>query len=994
MKKLLTLLVFLATTVGAMAQLTGTWSNTKTGQANTTVVYASLSISNTTDVVYGGLFTIAAFVGEAGQEDCRLVFLDNDGTIMKTFHPEGAMVDVQYLALQIPGNYGSTDDDGKPITFMIKKVGSDEIYKLTSSTAITYRAGDGNAYGAPSAPVELSVTLPTSYSLPTSFDVGVGKTVNVRDKITVSPEGAAVPLNAWAIEGPTNGEATLSGDILTGVSVYSNATLKLLKQDGTELTSCKFNVVQYATAVNIATTSFQVNKGDKDNLTKFMQNKLSTKSYSLDPANSVNGVEWEIESSEYITTMDGWEPIKVGTTRIRPYIYVDGVETYPAGDAWITVEIVTPVTSASLNWDSPSAVVNFKCNVGDDIYNRIASRVTILPSDAGQEYTITVPDAANSQYFTISDKSIVVNSAPATATSINLRVTPTGLNGSNFAFDVPVSIDNWATTLAKVKDGVAFTSTMSASTVQQGIINNVTYGPTGTGPNITFTAPGPWLDLHYYAGVGGRGDISTEDGDLALSLDPGEHTVTATLTYPDYSNYYGDESTITNATKTVTFTVTISAGLLGFDITVTPDATDPTKGTITLQPNPSSAVYDISDYTMSLQDDNSYTGWTVMTFSPALTTAGLTYDYTGALPGKYTFNVSKGDARFGTKQFTVPAVVSLASGWQWKSNPFGAISTADAMKTFFTTNLVEARTYTQLLFNDPSWGIVGSMLDNTLAEGQMYKAKMSAAATSYLEGADGETPITKTLQWQLHPGWNWVGSPFLYNHRFSTALSSTGVVNGMIIVSKADGSIEYNGTAWEGSLSLLKAGEGYLVYNPGTSAVTLTSTGNEGALGQGNESASARNRAPMTGVWEYDHSRFASNMTIVAEMPQLEDADHYTIGAFVDGECRGEGSFINGHAFITVHGESGEQVNFRLYNEMTGEYFDIDQTVKSQTRVGSLSNPMTMTSHEFATGISVVRQENAGATESYDLSGRKVDGSSKGVSLKRMADGTFRKVMK
>ena len=114
----------------------------------------------------------------------------------------------------------------------------------------------------------------------------------------------------------------------------------------------------------------------------------------------------------------------------------------------------------------------------------------------------------------------------------------------------------------------------------------------------------------------------------------------------------------------------------------------------------------------------------------------------------------------------------------------------------------------------------------------------------------------------------------------------------------------------------------------------------------------------------------------------------------MNGECRGEGSFINGHAFITVHGESGEQVNFRLYNEMTGEYFDIDQTVKSQTRVGSLSNPMTMTSHEFATGISVVRQENAGATESYDLSGRKVDGSSKGVSLKRMADGTFRKVMK
>ena len=990
MKKLLTLLVLLATTVGAMAQLNGTWSNTKTGNASSTVVYAKLSVSNTNYALYAGKFTIAAFVGEAGQEDCRLVFDDNDGNIKTT---NGGVI---YLAMQIPGNYGSTDDSGKPITFMIKTAGTDEIYKLTSSTAITYRAEGDGAYGAPSDPVVLSVALPTSYSL-SNFDVGVGKTVNIRDKITVNPAGSAVPQNAWNIGGISNGEATLSGDELTGVSVISGATLRMVyqvpnSQDVVTLASCTFNVVQYATAVNIATTTFQVNKGDKDNLTKFMQNKLSTKSYSLDPANSVNGVEWEIESSEYITTMDGWEPIKVGTTHIRPYIYVDGVETYPAGDAWITVEIVAPVTNAYLNWDSTDKIV--KCNVGDDIYDRIASRVKIEPNDAAQSFTITVGDDVDEQYFTISEKSIKIIKAPATATQVGLFVTPTGVNGSAKQFVVWVSIDNWASTLAKVKDALSYTSTTAASTVQQGIINNVTYGPTGTGPNITFTAPGPWLDLHYYAGAGGRGDISTEDGDLALSLTPGEHTVTATLTYPDYSNYYGDATTITNATKTVTFTVTISAGLLGFDITVTPDATDPTKGTITLQPNPSSAVYDISDYTMSLQDDNSYTGWTVMTFSPALTTAGLTYNYTGALPGKYTFNVKKGDASFGTKQFTVPAVVSLASGWQWKSNPFGAISTADAMKAFFTTNLVEARTYTQLLFNDPSWGIVGSMLDNTLAEGQMYKAKMSAAATSYLEGADGETPITKTLQWQLQPGWNWVGSPFLYNHRFSTALSSTGVVSGMIIVSKADGSIEYNGTAWEGSLSLLKAGEGYLVYNPGTSAVTLTSTGNEGALGQGNESASARNRAPMTGVWEYDHSRFASNMTIVAEMPQLEDADHYTIGAFVDGECRGEGSFINGHAFITVHGESGEQVTFRLYNEMTGEYFDIDQTVKSQTRVGSLSNPMTMTSHEFATGISVVRQDNAGATESYDLSGRKVDGSSKGVSLKRMADGTFRKVMK
>ena len=165
-------------------------------------------------------------------------------------------------------------------------------------------------------------------------------------------------------------------------------------------------------------------------------------------------------------------------------------------------------------------------------------------------------------------------------------------------------------------------------------------------------------------------------------------------------------------------------------------------------------------------------------------------------------------------------------------------------------------------------------------------------------------------------------------------------------------------------------------------------------MAQGDEtSAGARRRTSHTTVWEYDHTRFANNMTMVVRMPDLKDSEQYTIGAFVNGECRGEGSFENGLGFITVHTDGGEQVTFRLYNELTGEYFDIDQTVQTQNRIGSLSAPMVMTSEQVVTGISELHQQNTGVAERYDLSGRKVIDSGKGVSLQRMTDGKVVKVV-
>ena len=161
---------------------------------------------------------------------------------------------------------------------------------------------------------------------------------------------------------------------------------------------------------------------------------------------------------------------------------------------------------------------------------------------------------------------------------------------------------------------------------------------------------------------------------------------------------------------------------------------------------------------------------------------------------------------------------------------------------------------------------------------------------------------------------------------------------------------------------------------------------------QGDET-SAGARAKSRSVWHYDHSQFAGNMTMVASFSDLENPEEYTIGAFVDGECRGEGSFDRGLAFITVHTDGGEEVTFRLHNELTDEYFDIDQTVVSRMRIGSVKAPMQLTSNSVVTGIATVGR-SASNVESYDLNGRAVDGNAKGITIRKMQDGTVKKVVR
>ena len=623
--------------------------------------------------------------------------------------------------------------------------------------------------------------------------------------------------------------------------------------------------------------------------------------------------------------------------------------------------------------------------MGDDIYQRLADRVVILPEDVvDKTFTIGFGEDSDENMFTIGIESIVAKKAGETT----LVITPKGIDGEDYWIKVFIEVFNPAKTISAVEKPLIIDSQTSLDEAGADIYENITFGPAGSEPDGEIVA----LDGGVFEGSG-----SFESMDFIISspeeLVSGETTVRATLRWNDYSSYDGTDETIVEQTASVEFVVNIIDVLQSLGITITPDSDDPTKGTITLTPYPDTAVFSWDDYGVGFEND-AYGDWEALTITPK--DNGI-YDFVASLPGVWRIYVVGGGFTPNSSYSTlvVPAKVSLQSGWQWKSNNWGTVY-GNEVTDFFGENLIEARTYNDLLYNDPEWGFWGSMMDydpnmqifGGIEQDQMYKVKMKAAKDSYI--SDGG--ILEYPGEFLFPGWNWVGSPYFYDRTIEHAFDDLDVTDGLVIVSKAEGQIEMADGEWSGNLKLIRKGQGYYVYNPDADGIWLSFNAEVGKMEQGDET-SAGARAKSRSVWHYDHSQFAGNMTMVASFSDLENPEEYTIGAFVDGECRGEGSFDRGLAFITVHTDGGEEVTFRLHNELTDEYFDIDQTVVSRMRIGSVKAPMQLTSNSVVTGIATVGR-SASNVESYDLNGRAVDGNAKGITIRKMQDGTVKKVVR
>jgi hypothetical protein len=189
---------------------------------------------------------------------------------------------------------------------------------------------------------------------------------------------------------------------------------------------------------------------------------------------------------------------------------------------------------------------------------------------------------------------------------------------------------------------------------------------------------------------------------------------------------------------------------------------------------------------------------------------------------------------------------------------------------------------------------------------------------------------------------------------------------GDLILSKNSGLAALKNGEWENDFTL-EPNTGYMVYHNGEEiSADLPGRfdmpqGRFVAMERGiNESGNTTKSLTLNGsVWNYDASRFANTMAVIGKLEMNDVAEDYTIGAFVGDECRGEGKVVNGTAYITVAGEGGEEVSFRLYNKWNGQYSNVDTKLAFTDLAGSVKSPVTL-SAPIVTGIDDVEMGNQG----------------------------------
>lgn len=324
------------------------------------------------------------------------------------------------------------------------------------------------------------------------------------------------------------------------------------------------------------------------------------------------------------------------------------------------------------------------------------------------------------------------------------------------------------------------------------------------------------------------------------------------------------------------------------------------------------------------------------------------------LVGEYTISVYYDNEEiqsdeadiYGCTVYVNAEVSFNPNGWDWIYVP-GSVENLDALNVDENNKVIEIRSQTGMLYNDPEYGFFGDIFGLGSWDG-MYKIKSSFAdeSLSFINAGPYWEESYKTLR----RGYNWIG----YTQQWDMTLDEFNLSiewgyntfsEGDFILSK-DGFLIYDSELqmWISADDnfMFEVGKGYIYYaaeQPQMECMTFFS--HQYIVPEAARTKARRAKAQQESVWQYDASQFADNMGIVAELKNVDIPANYTIGAFVDGECRGKGKIVKGNiALINVAGKAGETVTFRLHNEMTGEYSDIKESAAYSMMAGSLATPL------------------------------------------------------
>ena len=665
----------------------------------------------------------------------------------------------------------------------------------------------------------------------------------------------------------------------------------------------------------------------------------------------------------------------------------------------VTVKIIQPVERMTPNYDE------IRLRVGDELTQYLPYTYTIYPEnatdkEAGISYGISSEDGILQRN---DDGTIKAVNSGSTTVWVYHKDIPNGpISLSVYVIDFPskeslaVKNDPFSVTLADYE--------LSKVDIYQRLVGNIEN--TGT---INFPH-----ELDFAEDTAGEGILTLNtDGDgkvnEVLAKQYGSTAVKWTYNRPAMG--FNEDGSF-NADKEYNFSV-------GFKLNIVEGLADVWLDRLQMDVNDTEAVMVIKTRPENFLLDEKQLTWRIPPYSDTDDTPVLEigdriegkneWKVTANRLGNYNVGifygqiVQEGSVEIGQR-------LLLGEGWSWISLFANKVGQDIFYKYFYDAQ--EIRSQYMLVYNDPEYGFFGDLTELTTAEAYKVCVKDGAHFDMFLYDG-GVYNYNTGRDINLMPGWTWVSNPYCFDHDLQVALGKATFANDSRIVSKNDGFATFQDGQWVGTLTRFNAGEGYLVYNAAAENA-FVSFAAEGVIPKAEpRSVASARRAAEQSVWSYDGSRFADNMSVICQPTTELEADRYTIGAFVGDECRGEGRMINGRFFVTVHGEMGEKVSFRLYDALTGVCSPLDDAVDFASTVGTYQRPMalntpTLTGIDSVTGDQgiavyldggrvVVAGVAAESVEVYNASGMRVaaEGLGTGVYVVRVktASGTITRTL-
>ena len=310
----------------------------------------------------------------------------------------------------------------------------------------------------------------------------------------------------------------------------------------------------------------------------------------------------------------------------------------------------------------------------------------------------------------------------------------------------------------------------------------------------------------------------------------------------------------------------------------------------------------------------------------------------------------------------IPAEYPLAQGWDWISlyatdksgsltlrTPAGWIA---PMQIDNNNYVQEIRSQHELLYKDPETGFFGDIEQLSPSDG-MYKVNShyDASIANQMILNAGYEGLVSSFEQRLplaRKGYTWITYPHELNHSLEALapyLLQSAEKGDMII--GRDMFVVYNGSEWLGADDcVFEAGKGYIYYTESNTPKTI----NWGpALLAPNIEASTkvqtRGEQDTSSPWTYNPYANPDCMAVIARIKGIEDPQDYSIGAFVDNECRGQSTVsADGLFLVPVSGQSGDYVSFQLYHKPSRSYQMISGKYRFTSHIGSVTSPLMLSS--------------------------------------------------